>query len=172
MWITAILLAVLLLADQVSKYFAVEMGSNTIEWGNFLQIHLKYNKGAAFSLFDNFPWGLVIISAVASIILGYVAMKNDWKHGKFGAIGVTMAFAGAVGNLIDRLLMVIGLREGVVDMITFGPWQWFVNLFGAGENTFNIADVLLIFGLIILVIDLLFLYDKRARKYGYHSKRK
>ena len=99
MWITAILLAVLLITDQVSKYFAVEMGSNTIEWGNFLQIHLKYNKGAAFSLFDNFPWGLVIISAVASIILGYIAMKNDWKHGKFGAIGVTMAFAGAVGNV-------------------------------------------------------------------------
>lgn len=172
MWITAILLAVLLVADQVSKYFAVEMGSNTIEWGNFLQIHLKYNKGAAFSLFDNFPWGLVIISAVASIILGYIAMKNDWKHGKFGAIGVSMAFAGALGNLIDRFLTLIGLREGVVDMITLGPWNWICSLFGAGENTFNLADVFLVIGLIILVIDMLFFYDKRARKYGYHSKRK
>ena len=172
MWITALILLVLLLADQFTKYLAVEMGTNTIEWGSFLKLHLEYNKGAAFGLGEDYGWVLVVISAVASILLGYIAMKNDWKHGKLGAIGVTMALAGALGNLIDRSLMLMGIREGVVDMITFGPWQWIVNLFGAGENTFNLADVLLIFGLIFLVIDILFLYDKRARKYGYHSKRK
>lgn len=172
MWITALVFVVLLFADQITKFFAVEMGEKTITWGSFLKIHLEYNKGAAFGLGSGFIWVLVVISAVATIVLGYVAIKNDWKHGKFGAIGVSMAFAGALGNLIDRFLTLIGLREGVVDMITLGPWNWICSLFGAGENTFNLADVFLVIGLIILVIDMLFFYDKRARKYGYHSKRK
>jgi signal peptidase II len=174
MWITAILFLILVVADQVSKYFALTMldPENPIEIGSFVKFQLLPNKGAAFGLLENHPWVLVVISGVATILLGYLAMRNDWKHGKFNAIGTTMAFAGCVGNLIDRALTLVGARGGVIDMIYFGPWNWFLGLFGGGENTFNVADVLLVFGLIILIIDYLFLYDKRARKYGYYSKRK
>jgi len=174
MWITAILFLILVIGDQVSKYFAMMIDENNpIVWGNVVTFTIKYNKGAAFGLGDNATWVLVVISGVATILLGYLAMRNDWKHGKFNAIGTTMAFAGCVGNLIDRVLTLIGLRVGVVDMISFAPWNWFIGLFRSGEtNTFNVADVLLVFGLIMLIIDYLFLYDKRARKYGYYSKRK
>lgn len=176
MWITAILMLLLLLLDQGTKHLTIFLANRNMlpfELGSFLKIHLAYNDGAAFGLGSEFGWLLVLISFIATIMLGYLCMRNDWAHGKFGALGTTMAFAGCVGNLIDRVLMVANQRAGVVDMITFGPWDWFLRLFAKDStNTFNVADLLLVFGLIMLIIDYLFLYDKRARKYGYYSKRK
>lgn len=172
MYITALIFVLLVLIDQVVKYLATYIDPNhPIQIGNFVKFTYLENPGAAFGLGADFGWILVVISSIATIILGYLAMKNDWKHGKFGAFAMTMAFAGCFGNLIDRVIMLTPLRNGVVDMISFGPWNWLLSLFGQGENTFNVADVFLIFGLLMVIIDYLFFYDKRARKYGYHSKR-
>jgi signal peptidase II len=172
LFITALVFFLLVVFDQGVKFLASYIDpNNPIVLGNFVKFTYKENPGAAFGLASEYGWVLVVVSAIATIILGGLAIKNDWKHGKFNAIGVTMAFAGCVGNLIDRIIMLTPERGGVIDMISFGPWNWFVSLFGQGENTFNVADVLLIFGLIMVIIDYLFFYDKRARKYGYHSKR-
>ena len=170
MIITGILAFILLLIDQLTKYFTLVYKPVNYNAG-IATINYVENPGAAFGLGAEYTWVLVLISGVATILLGYWMLKNDWKHGKFGALGATLAFSGCVGNLIDRVLMLFGERGGVIDMVVFKPWNWFLSLFHAGENTFNAADVFLVFGLIMVAIDILFLYDKRARKYGYYSKK-
>lgn len=176
MWITALVLFFVIMLDQVSKYL-VEMsgpdGHIIFKLEKFLTIEVSHNTGAAFGMGSGYTWIFVIISFVATIFLGYLATRIDWKHGKFSAIMLTLAFGGCIGNLIDRTIVCIwpNIREGVVDMISFYPFDWFMHLFGVGGSIFNLADAFLIVGLIGFCIDYLFFYEKRARKYGYKNYR-
>lgn len=174
MWITAIIFLALVLFDQLTKYFATLQTGDVVIIPNVLT-SVKVttgNPGIAFGIGDGLTWLWVIVSIVACVLLGYIAYKNDWKHGVLGALGVTMAFAGAFGNLIDRFLTLIGQYNGVIDMISFKWFDWFIGLFGAGNNLFNVADAILILGLIFFAIDYLFLYERRVRKYGVKNRRK
>ena len=108
---------------------------------------------------------LTIISAVATIILCYFATKNDWKRNKVGAIALTMALAGCVGNLFDRMITVFGWRDGVVDMIILKPFDWICELLHLGTTIFNLADVFLVLGIIIFAIDFCFFADRKKKKY-------
>ena len=171
MWITAIVFVILVTLDQVSKYlFILHPRLRTIIPG-VVDMRLSYNTGAAFGMGENMTWLWVIISILAVVVLAIIAYKNDWRHGTFGAIGVTMALAGAFGNLIDRFLTMIKLRDGVVDMICFKWFDWFLGLFGGSPNIFNGADVLLVIGIIMLAIDYIFLYERRVRKYGLKDRK-
>ena len=174
MLITAFIFLVLVLFDQLTKYFAtLQTGDVTIIPNVLTSVKpTTGNPGIAFGIGDGLTWLWVIVSFVACIILGFVAYKNDWKHGKLGAIGVTMAFAGAFGNLIDRFLTLIGVYNGVIDMISFKWFDAFLGLFGANNNIFNVADAILIVGLIFFAIDYIFLYERRVRKYGVKNRRK
>ena len=91
-------------------------------------------------------------------------MKNDWKNKKIKSIGLTLAFAGCFGNLIDRFICITPLkeyREGVVDMISFGPLNSISQLISKTDfPIFNLADAFLVVGLILYAIYLLFLDGK------------
>ena len=70
-----------------------------------------------------------------------------------------MAFmlGGTVGNLIDRFMSVFGMREGVIDFFDMWllGWQF--------PGVFNVADIFLVVGVGLLMIDILFLSDKREK---------
>ena len=90
------------------------------------------NTGLAFGLFPhnsaNFAWVAAFVS-LAILIYNYnLSGRQFWLR---LALGIQLG--GAVGNLVDRL------RLGhVTDFIDFGPW------------IFNLADVAIIFGALIL----------------------
>ena len=168
MAITLILLAVFLLADIFTKYFAeVLIAKNDIVTAipGVLDLTLTYNTGAAWSLFDDNTLFLAILSLVASIVIIVFIMKNDWKTKKIYSLSTCMLLAGTFGNMIDRFLTVFDLREGVVDMIILNPLDslWSA-IFKSRFPIFNVADVLLVLGVILLAIDILFLEDKREKK--------
>ena len=78
MWITAFLFLILVIGDQVSKYFAMMIDpKNPIEIGSFVKFQLVYNRGAAFGLGENFAWILVVISGVASDYEGKVQFTSS-----------------------------------------------------------------------------------------------
>lgn len=168
MIITCLLFALLVFADQLLKWVTQKdyLSNIAIKFGNynFLKFDKQYNTGMAWSLLSDSTWFLVIISIIASIVLGYFCLKNDWKKSKLRAISLTLAFAGCFGNLIDRFICITPLksaRPGVVDMISFGPLNSISNLlFKHDFPVFNLADAFLVVGLILLAIYLLFFEGK------------
>ena len=172
MKITLILVFIFLLLDQGSKYLVdkfVVLNSEIEAIPNFLSITKVYNTGAAWGMLNNATWVLVLISAIASLAFGYFLLKNDWQNAKWRSTSLVLCFCGTFGNLIDRFISITPLKEGrpgVVDMIIFKPFDWFVQLFNKNSSfpIFNIADFILITGVIMLVIDVIFLEDRRKKK--------
>ena len=167
MVVTVILFFCLVMADQVLKFVVerIALNDTLVLIPNFLELRLTYNPGMAWGALGNNTLLLTIISAVATIILCYFATKNDWKRNKVGAIALTMALAGCVGNLFDRMITVFGWRNGVVDMIILKPFDWLCELLHLGTTIFNLADVFLVLGIIIFAIDFCFFADRKKKKY-------
>jgi len=170
MWITFIILAFVIFADQITKY-ATELFIDKYETieiiPHILTATKTYNKGAAWSMLSDSTWLLVIVSLVATVILAYFIFKNDWKKKKCYSIATTLMLGGTFGNLIDRFASVVYPegREGVVDMIILEPldalWE---AITGSSFPIFNVADVALVVGIVFLAIDILFYQEKRAVK--------
>lgn len=166
---TGIIVFVLIVLDQLTKYLAQLYAPNSFVCiPNFLTFDLTYNKGAAWGMLsDNTPI-LVLVSFVATIVLGYLCYKNDWKKAKFSSLAISLALAGCVGNLIDRFMACVAglndLRPGVVDMISFEPLNFISKLIsGSNFPIFNLADIFLVVGLIMYCIDLVFFAEKREK---------
>ena len=130
--------AAIAIADQLTKALAQQYltGTTITLIPGWLQLHYITNDGMALSLFRGGRWMFVVLTAV------YLAKIAPPKV----AAAIT---GGAIGNLIDRVQT--GL---VVDMICI-PWF----------STFNVADIFITFGAILLVLYILirdkeFLEDK------------
>ncbi len=182
MVITMILFFIFCFADQLTKYLAQKQAWNGfVAIPNVLRLECQYNTGMAWSLLSDSTWFLVIISTLATILLAFLAMKNDWKKAKLNSVGLTLALAGCFSNLIDRTIAIIpqfnklsdGGRPGVVDMIVLTPldnlWR---AVFHSSFPVFNLADAFLVVGLIIFAIDELFLKERRENGKNKNNRRK
>lgn len=146
-----VIIAILIGLDQLSKYFALnylkEAGSIPVIQNIF---HLTYveNRGAAFGMFQNNQTIFIIVALVASAFGLYYLHKK--KINLVGKVGILLIISGAIGNLIDRV------RLGfVVDYFDFRIiWEY----------VFNVADVFVVVGTILLCIYILFFEDKEMVK--------
>lgn len=103
------------------------------------------NTGAAFSLFDDSTVILSIISIVflVAILAYWIITKPQHKLMK---TAVMLMFAGALGNAIDRVFYGF-----VVDFISV---KWF------DFPVFNIADMAIVIGAVIMVVYTVFFEEK------------
>ena len=115
---------------------------------------LAYNYGAAFSfLADAGGWQKWFFSGLAlvmSLFLMVYLIKAPRKATLL-SFGLALVLGGAVGNLIDRLL-----HGHVIDFIHVhyaDVWHYPI---------FNIADIGISIGVLLIVIDMLFLEKKRV----------
>ena len=146
-----IIILLLIGLDQLSKIWAINdlkaIGSIPIIQNVF---HLTYveNRGAAFGMLENNQIIFVIVALAASIFgLYYLHTK---KINVIGKTGIILIISGAIGNAIDRL------RLGfVVDYFDFRIiWEY----------VFNIADVFVVVGTILLCIYIIFYEEKSNKK--------
>jgi len=126
-----------------------------------LGLHLTMNEGAVFGFGQGGRWIFVLFSFVATGVILFVFMRSPPRdrvlHIALGAV-----LAGAMGNLYDRL------RFGVVrDMLWLFPevklpfgLHWPDGADGLYPWIFNVADVCLVGGLLVLMV-LLYLHDRR-----------
>lgn len=129
----------LVLLDQLSKWFVTtHIGLNQVVSaipGLVSFTHLR-NYGAAWSILVGQRWFFTIVTLIALIVMGYFLWKL--RQQKLYVLGLVIMFAGTLGNFIDRI------RLGyVVDMVQLD----FINF-----PIFNLADMCLTFGVIILII--------------------
>ena len=95
--------AVLLIADRAAKSLAAfYLAEATVkEKTRFLSLALHYNQGISFSLLKNFPSVSLTASVLGIVILGALCFKNISLR---SSTAVLFLWAGAIGNLTDRLL--------------------------------------------------------------------
>ena len=140
--------------DQLTKILAAKylVGNTLVLIPGWLQLHYITNDGMALSLFRGARWMFIVLTALyLGLVVWAVAKKHIYKKPELWCLAAITG--GAIGNLIDRVQT--GL---VVDMIGI-PWF----------STFNVADIFITFGAIILVVYILtkdkeFLEDKPKKK--------
>lgn len=142
----------IVLIDQMVKAWTVQnlpLHVDAAFLPHVIGFYYTQNTGAAWSVFSQHTWILTILSAAASVLLAVGIWKKFFRH-PFGRMCLALILAGAVGNLIDRALL-----GYVVDMFKF----LFVNF-----PIFNVADIAITVGGILLVIYVLFFYNKLEKK--------
>jgi len=147
------LAGLVLLLDQVTKYLAVTFLTfaepvTVIPHFNFT---LVYNYGAAFSfLADMDGWQRWFLAGLAVLVsLGLIFWLSKLKaKPTFEVIGLNLILAGAIGNLIDRVLF-----GRVTDFLDFYYASWHY-------ATFNFADVAITLGAVMLILYEFFLKPK------------
>ena len=143
----------LVLADQIVKFFVcsyLSQSDSIVIIPHTLNFIYVKNTGAAFSIFSDKTVVLGIISVIFCIlVLCYWHFKKP-SHALL-KLSLTLLFAGALGNAIDRVF-----RGFVVDFIETAFIKFPV---------FNVADICITVGTAFLMIYLLF-FDKDGHKNG------
>lgn len=107
----------------------------------FFSIMYVQNKGAAWSMLEGKINFFYIVAIFALIV-----MLGFYKHqqNKTIRLSLVLMMSGTVGNLIDRIAF-----KHVVDFLSF-------NIFGYDFPVFNVADIMLVVGVIIIFINEMF----------------
>lgn len=127
---------IVLLVDQISKIIMINKKITLIP--GFLSLNYIENTGGAFGM------GKINIVLILSLVLiiGIIVFLIKQKNKINNYTPYIVIIAGSVGNLIDRIF-----RGYVIDFID-------INVFNF--PTFNIADIFITFGIIYLIINILF----------------
>lgn len=147
MLIWAIIAGAVVIFDQLAKLLVIKtIGPNDcfhIIPGLFDFVYVK-NTGAAFSMLSENTGILSVVSIIFCIAVLWYWYKKKPANTLLKA-SLCLLFAGALGNAIDRIL-----RGFVVDFISTA----FMNF-----PVFNIADIAITFGAVLLIIYFIF-FDK------------
>ena len=147
------------IADLLSKYLVFKRlgapGGRTgwliDSWLKF-ELHTSFNTGALWGMGQGMAWLFAILSVVAFCGVIYWLFIAGHARSLWLTITLALITGGTLGNLYDRL----GLH-GHIDPLTQQPLQAVRDFlrfrFGNFEwATFNVADVFLVCGAILLVL--------------------
>lgn len=138
-WFYIIFLVVLVIADQLTKFFAKNYLPESMPIiANIFHLTFVKNFGIAFGLLQGINSYLIWIYL---IVLGIIIYFYDkFPKDKFSKAMLFFLIAGLLGNLIDRIAF-----GYVIDFFDFRIWP-----------VFNLADVYLNIGIIGLIVKEIF----------------
>ena len=134
------------LLDQFSKYI-ISINYNSIINKDLIFFTIDYlkNYGAAFNIFSGSRILLSTVSIIFSFVLIYIILKNNINK-TIELLSYSFILGGTMGNGLDRIL-----KGYVVD---------FINLNFINFAVFNIADVSINIGFILILYNLFKLRHK------------
>ena len=142
-YINSFLVILIFLLDRISKIYVVNLNkvnySSEIYQSKFLNITLIWNEGIAFGLLsfsqNNLYNFLSLLIGIIILVLFYMIIKNN----NIARYPLLMIFAGALGNLYDRINY-----KAVPYFIDFhvGEFHWFI---------FNVADIFISLGVFFMI---------------------
>ena len=150
MIIWLIILAVLVAADQLTKYLTVSNlapgESADLIKGVFRFTYIR-NEGAAFGILSEHRWVFLILSTAAIAGIVFFVLKYRPKS-RLVMTSLTLIAAGGIGNMIDRVRL--GYVIDFLDFCAFPKlWMWI----------FNVADSCVVIGsgllFLYLILDLI-----------------
>ena len=152
-----IVAVIVVIADQLTKWAIIEWVPlyDKVPLNSYINLTHQKNPGAAFSfLADAGGWQRWFFVALSSGVSAVIAVWL-WRIRSAGqtvlAAGLALVLGGAIGNLIDRILL-----GHVTDFIQvwFGSWAF---------PSFNVADAGISVGATLLIIDALFLSGREKQ---------
>ena len=154
MLVLLILIALIIGADQLTKWLAVVYLQNGdsvyVIPGVFRFVFVK-NDGAAFGMLDNHRWVFMILSTVAIVGLLIYLWKKP-PESMLCSISLAFLVGGGIGNMIDRCLY--GYVVDFIDFCAFPKiWMW----------VFNVADSFVTVGTFMLMYYLIKSMIEEAR---------
>ncbi len=140
----------------VDQFLKILISGNIVEnitlISGILEITLTHNYGAAWGIFEGNQIFLILVSVVAFGLISFYIKKRDSLK-LLEIIGYTLLLGGLVGNLIDRVIY-----GYVVDYI----YLLFIDF-----PIFNFADMAIVIGVGLLVIDMI-----KEEYYAYRSRKR
>ena len=141
---------VVVVADQLTKWAIIEWVAlyEKIPLNSFINLTHQRNTGAAFSFLADAGgwqrWFFVVLAAGVSIMITVWLWRIRKQGPAILAAGLALVLGGAVGNLIDRIML-----GYVTDFIQvwFGDWAF---------PSFNVADAGITVGAALLIIESIF----------------
>ena len=136
----------IVILDQLTKYYINQQFDlyESLRIIPGLNITYVHNTGAAFSFLSDAGgwqrWLFISLSGIISIVLVFW-LKRLPATGLWLAVALALILGGAVGNLIDRILL--GYVIDFID-VYFLKWHW---------PAFNVADSAISTGVVMLIID-------------------
>jgi len=155
MWLSLLIIII----DQLTKYyinleFELFQSVDIFPGLNIIHVH---NTGAAFSFLSNAGgwqrWFFILISAGISVgLIIWIAFLNNTRV--WLAVGLALILGGAIGNLIDRVLL--GYVIDFID-VYYNKWHW---------PAFNVADSAISVGAVMLIFDTFWLDRAEVGNHG------
>ena len=131
-------------ADRLTKIWAKQslalQPGGIIPWPGMLRLVYVENTGMAFGVLSGQRWLLVTLSLAAVVIVAVTL--RPYKLGRWAELSLLCIIGGMAGNLLDRVLF-----GYVVDMF---------DLLFIRFAIFNVADIFISLGAVMLCISLLF----------------
>lgn len=134
-----VLFVFMVLIDQISKLWALRFLSDILTlpiWEGVFHLTYVQNSGAAFGIFQQSKWFLLLVTFGVLALIGWYLWKKRPTHRLF-LYSITSICAGAVGNLIDRIRLSYVVDFLDVRLISF--------------PVFNIADCFVVVGVFVLI---------------------
>ncbi|WP_112809101.1 signal peptidase II [Ensifer sp.] len=148
----AIFIALALAADQLIKYLveAYLPFNEAVPVMPMLALYRTYNYGVAFSMLSGMEGWFIV--GMRLIVVAFVLWlwRRTPKDRFFAHLGYALIIAGALGNLVDRLIF-----GYVIDYILFYTQTW-------SFAVFNLADTFISIGAGAIILDEL-LQSKKAK---------
>lgn len=143
-------ISLIIALDQITKYAAriklKPLNNIDLIKGCFSLSYVE-NRGAAFGIFKGNRMLLVGVTSLVTLFIIYFIVKYN-NINKYFRLSLVLIAAGAIGNLIDRVIL-----GYVVDFFHFyirDIFDWPV---------FNIADISVVCGTILLALNILFVKE-------------
>ena len=151
----------MLILDQATKWIIatkLTIGEEISVIENFFLITSHRNRGAAFGILQEQRWFFITITIVVVCAIVWY-MRHMRKTGSVALLtGLGMILGGAIGNFWDR-----ALHGEVVDFLLF-------NFGSYSFPIFNIADSGIVIGVILVLIDSLFLSKDKEKELPVQSE--
>lgn len=149
--LVAMIAAAVTALDQVVKALAANLltalpNQSYALWPGVFHLTYAENRGAAFGMLQNARWFFILTTLVACGAIIWFLRKERGKMHLLMRVTLALILGGAIGNLIDRVLL--GYVRDMFDaaIINFA--------------IFNVADSAVSVGCALLFLDLLFLKGK------------
>ncbi|MGI5850340.1 MAG: signal peptidase II [Christensenellales bacterium] len=122
--------------------------------------HLTYveNTGASFGILQGSRVFFIIVTIIVLIVAAVLMIRTHRSQSLFLKITLSLVIGGTLGNFVDRIIYGF-----VRDMFDFRLIHFWV---------FNVADMCLVIGAILLGIYILFIYKEQDKKSLFERREK